>query len=962
MTPAEIDALSGYNNASTGRHRIACNGSMIAGGGFKLDASTGSQTYNFPDGWNGGFFPRTGCTFDANGIGSCDTGNCIDGLNRGLLQCGGAGSASPVTKAEMNFGNTWVDVDNYDVSFVNGFNVAMVFTPTQYNATYIGRNQCTSGGCAVNLSSFSSPKVPSWNMLKYTSVSNFIGIYDSGDYFYNTHYMAGDPHTGPNAANWTIFYGYSCPISEGYVNNSAISCADVPPGKTCKTCAGQNTNLYPFNLPGALPDSANLFFDTCPNAYAYTYNDTAALMTCNGQNAATETNYTITMSCQGGTAAPTITSIKPGSGENTTTVSISNLAGTGFYGTPTVSLSRTGYSNIPATGVTVVSANKITCNLNLANQIAGAWNVNVINPDGQQASLSRGFAITNASTPAPTVVNITPGSGANTGTVSITNLAGTGFYGTPTVSLSRTGYSDIPATGVTVVSANKITCNFNLADQVIGSWNVNVMNPDGQQATLSKGFVITNPSAPAPTVTGITPSSGQNTTTVSITNLAGTGFYGIPTVSLSRTGYSDIPTTGVTVVSANKITCNFNLVNQLPGSWNVNVINPDGQEATLSKGFTITNPSAPAPTVTSITPSSGMNTGSVSITTLAGTGFYGTPTVSLSRTGYGSIPATGVTVVSASNITCNFNLADQASGSWNVNVINPDEQEATLSNGFAITSPVPTTPPTPAPDSGDTGGKGGSSSGYTVATAPAAGAGQTLTFTFNQQPTLSKEVAASQVQIITGAPTESFAVIAQPVTVGNAIQITGQPVAGYLEISPVGVPSGSISQGIITFTVDGVWLTTNNLAPGNVVLMRYHDQQWSPLPTTFVSVSNGIYTFTSTTPGFSYFAVTADKQKSLAATTPSPGATANTTLAAITTGAGTSSSVTATTTKLVSSAMATATTVAPAVTPAPATTSGFPLGLLGIAVVIVVIIAVAAILIHRWWIRRQNPMLFRKYD
>jgi hypothetical protein len=103
------------------------------------------------------------------------------------------------------------------------------------------------------------------------------------------------------------------------VNDSSIAgqCKDVPAGKTCKTCAGQNNNLFPFNLTGALPNSAKLFYHTCPTAYAYTYNDTDALMTCRG-NASLSTNYKITLSCP----APTIKVVVPNGGANWTRGSI----------------------------------------------------------------------------------------------------------------------------------------------------------------------------------------------------------------------------------------------------------------------------------------------------------------------------------------------------------------------------------------------------------------------------------------------------------------------------------------------------------------------------------------------------------------------------------------------------------------------------------------------------------------
>lgn len=309
MTQAQVDALSGYNNPSTNKKRPVCNGSISEGGGFKLDADTGTKSLTLEDFWNGAFFARTDCTFDQNGIGSCATGNCQDVQNRGLFQCGGAGSHSPATKAEVNFDSG--GIDNYDISYVNGFNIAMVFEPTQYNPSYTGPNMCTPAGCAVGLSEFNSTKVADWNVLKYPSASNFIGIMDDCDYFKATHDVSGAVN-GPNAVNISLWNGYCCPVAAGYVNDSS-HCGNIPAGQTCKICAGQDMSRYPFNTTDALPNSARLFLDTCPAAYAYTYNDSWSLMTCQG-NASVPTNYKMSVSCPGSSQsqvqmpAPTITS------------------------------------------------------------------------------------------------------------------------------------------------------------------------------------------------------------------------------------------------------------------------------------------------------------------------------------------------------------------------------------------------------------------------------------------------------------------------------------------------------------------------------------------------------------------------------------------------------------------------------------------------------------------------------
>jgi C1A family cysteine protease len=92
--------------------------------------------------------------------------------------------------------------------------------------------------------------------------------------------------------------------------------------------------------------------------------------------------------------------------------------------------------------------------------------------------------------PAPTVTIINPLYGLNSSLVSITNLAGSNFYGIPTVVLNRTGYSDILATNVTVVDSTNITCTFPVTHIPAGQYNVTIINPDGQQAMLVNGFRV----------------------------------------------------------------------------------------------------------------------------------------------------------------------------------------------------------------------------------------------------------------------------------------------------------------------------------------------------------------------------------------------------------------------------------------------------------------------------------------
>ena len=189
--------------------------------------------------------------------------------------------------------------------------------------------------------------------------------------------------------------------------------------------------------------------------------------------------------------------------------------------------------------------------------------------------------------------------------------------------------------------------------------------------------------APALTVTGITPASGLNTGTVHITNLAGSNFQTGATVKLTRSGQPDINATNVVRVTASQITCDFNLTGATTGQWNVVVTNPDFQSGTLPNSFTVTIPLV-SPIVTSITPNTGVNTGAVHITNLAGSNFQTGATVKLTRSGQSDINATNVVWVSASQITCDLDMTGAATGQWNIVVTNPDSHSGTLSNGFTV--------------------------------------------------------------------------------------------------------------------------------------------------------------------------------------------------------------------------------------------------------------------------------------
>ncbi|MQM11024.1 hypothetical protein Taro_043926 [Colocasia esculenta] len=94
----------------------------VPGGGRRLNRGQ-SWTLNVSPGTKmARIWPRTGCSFDASGRGRCRTGDC-----GGVLQCRGFGQP-PNTLAEYAL-NQFGNMDFYDISVIDGFNVPMEFSP-----------------------------------------------------------------------------------------------------------------------------------------------------------------------------------------------------------------------------------------------------------------------------------------------------------------------------------------------------------------------------------------------------------------------------------------------------------------------------------------------------------------------------------------------------------------------------------------------------------------------------------------------------------------------------------------------------------------------------------------------------------------------------------------------------------------------------------------------------------------
>jgi hypothetical protein len=95
---------------------------------------------------------------------------------------------------------------------------------------------------------------------------------------------------------------------------------------------------------------------------------------------------------------------------------------------------------------------------------------------------------------APTVASITPNSGSNNGTVTVTALLGNGFVYGVVFLLRHPSFGEVAATTVEWIGKAKLAGTLNLFAVPSGIYSVVVRNPDGQEAVLAGAFTVNSAS------------------------------------------------------------------------------------------------------------------------------------------------------------------------------------------------------------------------------------------------------------------------------------------------------------------------------------------------------------------------------------------------------------------------------------------------------------------------------------
>ena len=519
--------------------------------------------------------------------------------------------------------------------------------------------------------------------------------------------------------------------------------------------------------------------------------------------------------------APTVSSISPTSGTTAGGTGVT-ITGTGFLAGATVSLGGSA-----ATGVTVVSSTSITATT--ASHAAGTVNVVVSNPDAQSGTLTNGYSYTsstggggigfvqvNAATPqtASAAVILSYGVAQTAGNL---NIVAVGWNDTTsTVSSVSDSRGNSYAQAGTMVTGTGLRQAIYYAKNIIGGSNT-VTVAFNQAATFVDVRILEyrglDTSSPLDVTaggagSGTSANSGAATTTSASELIFGAGMTW-SSYTAAGTGFTvraiTSPDADIAEDQAVTVTGSYSAAATTASSkpWVM-------QMATFrASGQGTTNP---APTVSSISPTSGTTAGGTGVT-ITGMGFLAGATVSL-----GGSAATGVTVASSTSITAT--TASHAAGTVNVVVSNPDAQSGTLASGYSYTTtnPAPTVSSI-SPTSGTTaGGTGvtitgtGFLAGATVSLGGSAATGVTVASSTSITATTASH-AAGTVNVVVSNPD------AQSGTLTNGYSYTSSTGGGGIGFVQVNAATPQTASASVPVTF-GVAQTAGNL---NIVAVGWND-------------------------------------------------------------------------------------------------------------------------------------------
>lgn len=156
--------------------------------------------------------------------GSCSTGDC----GSGQVECNGSGASPPATLAEFTLGSG--SQDFYDVSLVDGYNVALVIEASG------GSGMCATTGCVTDLNRYCPVEL---------RVSNGDACKSACEAFGNPEYCCSGAYNTPATCKPSVYatmFKMVCPRSYSYAH-------DDPPSTFTCTGADYTVAFCPSIVP-----------------------------------------------------------------------------------------------------------------------------------------------------------------------------------------------------------------------------------------------------------------------------------------------------------------------------------------------------------------------------------------------------------------------------------------------------------------------------------------------------------------------------------------------------------------------------------------------------------------------------------------------------------------------------------------------------------------------------------------
>ena len=491
--------------------------------------------------------------------------------------------------------------------------------------------------------------------------------------------------------------------------------------------------------------------------------------------------------------APGTLLVFPSSAPNTEAALVT-VTGTDMLTVTGMRLQREGRPDIPATGM-VVSPTTILASFAVTDESPGPWDLEVTNPDGS-GMCSGCFTVTadapGAPVPAPEALQ--RGWSARDVT-----LRGTNFFPGVDVTFSGTG---ITLNDVTYVDTTELIVNISIAaDAPKTLRTITAINTDGRSGACVACFAVIS----SPTLDAVTPATRGQGATNQVVSLVGSAFAEGASVSFSGSGVS---TTSTAVLRDAEMQATIEVARAAPiGARDVRVTNPDGGTVVCEACFSVTA----GPTVVEAIPVAlpqGMLSSDVAI---VGSGFEGTPTVTLGD----GVDVLDVAVDDASHLALSVAVdADAAAGARTVTVVNPDGGKGECVGCFTVSAAPDITAVTPGAR-----GQGAQAQDVTITVAHLVD-GATVAFdgTGISVNAVSRPDAATliaNVDVALAAPAG-----ARTVTVTNPDGGTGSCVACFIvnqAPSLTGISPSILAQGVTT----DLAVTGANFTPATTVAFSH---------------------------------------------------------------------------------------------------------------------------------------------